>query len=80
MKTIWLLGLLSLLLLVVYSKVAGAPSGAVHGPERPVAMTAPLVMQVDDILSERLSEYVFLHQTRHESIPVHAMAGAATCR
>lgn len=78
-KTMGLLGLLSLLLIFAYSKVAGTPSVAAQGPDRSVTMPAPAVMEDSGKLPAILSEYVFLHQARDESIPVHAMAGATMC-
>ncbi len=78
-KTIGLLGLLSLMLMVAYSKVAGAPSEAAQSPDQSVTMPAPAVMGNSSNLPAGLSEYVFFHQTRHESIPVHTMAGAPIC-
>lgn len=79
MKTIGLLGLLPLLLIVAYNKVAGTPSEAAQSPDRSVTMPAPAVVGSSGNLPAGLSEYVFLHQTRHESIPVHAMAGVKAC-
>jgi hypothetical protein len=78
-KAIWLLGLVSLLLIVAYDKVAGAPSGAAHGADRPVTRPAPAAKERSGVLPAGLSEYVFFHQTRHENIPVHAMAGVKAC-
>jgi hypothetical protein len=42
-------------------------------------MPAPVAMEGDGNLRARLSEYVFLHQSRHESIPVRAMADVKAC-
>jgi len=80
-KTIWMFGLLVLLLTVAYNKVSGAPSKAAQGADRSVIMPAPVAMagEGSGVLPPELSEYVFLHQTRHESIPVHAMAGVKAC-
>ncbi len=79
MKTIGLFGLLSLLSIVAYSQVAGAPSEVAQGLDRAVTLPAPAAAGSNDNLPAGLSEYVFLHHARHESIPVHAMAGAMIC-
>jgi len=79
MKTIGLFGLLSLLSILAYSRIASAPSEAAQGPDRSVTMPAPVAMEGSGNLPAGLTEYVFLHQTRHENIPVHAMAGVKTC-
>lgn len=79
MKTIWLFGLLALLLTVAYNKVAGAPGEAAQSADRLVTLPAPVAMDDSGNLPAGLSEYVFLHQTRHEYIPVHAMAGVKAC-
>ena len=81
MKTIGLFGLLSLLSILAYSRIASAPSEAAQGPDRTVTMPAPVAMagEGSGVLSASLSEYVFLHQTRHESIPVRAMADVKAC-
>lgn len=78
MKAIWLLGLLSMLLIVANNKVASAPSGA-QGPDRPVTMPVPVAMGSNGNLPAGLSEYVFLHHARNENIAVHAMAGVKAC-
>lgn len=77
MKTIGLIGLLSLPLMVAYGMIAGTPGEAAQGLERPVSMPAPAAGGGNGKLPAGLSEYVFLHHARHESTPVHAMAGAA---
>jgi len=77
-RAIGLLGLLSVLSMFAYSRVASAPSGMALGAERPV-MLAPAAVEGGGNLTERLSQYVFLHQARDESVPVHVMAGVATC-
>jgi hypothetical protein len=79
MKTTWLIGLLSLLLMAVYGKVAGGPSEAAQSPNQPATMAAPAAMEGSGELPAKLSEYVFLHQTRDENIPVHVMAGVKAC-
>jgi len=78
-KTIGLFGLLSLLSIVAYSRIASAPSEAAPGPDRSVTHPAPVAMAGSGDLPAGLSEYVFLHRTRHENIPVHAMAGVQAC-
>jgi len=77
-RAIGLLGLLSVLSMFAYSRVASAPSGMALGAERPVMLT-PAAVEGGGNLSERFSQYVFLHQARDESVPVHVMAGVATC-
>ena len=81
MKTVGLFGLLSLLSILAYSRIASAPSEAAQGPDRSVTMPAPVAMagEGSGVLPATLSEYVFLHQTRHENIAVRAMAGVTTC-
>ena len=75
MKTIGLLGLLSFLLLFASSKeVAGGP-----GANRSITLQSPVDMEDGGNLPAALSEYVFMHQARHEGIPVHAMAGVTSC-
>ena len=79
MKTTVLLGMMSLLLTIVYNnKVGGAPRVAALSPDRPVTVPAQSDLG-DSSLSERLSEYLFLHQTRYENLPVNAMAGVKAC-
>jgi len=77
-KTIRLLGLLSLLSILAYSRIAFAPSEAAQGPDRSVTLPA-VAMEGDGNLPAGLSVHVFLHQTRYEYIPVHAMAGVKAC-
>jgi hypothetical protein len=77
-KTMWLLALLSLLLIVGYDKVAGTPRGAIAGADQPLAIPAA-APKGGGKLPARYSEYVFLHQTRDESLAVHAMAGGKAC-
>lgn len=80
MKTAWLMGLLSLLLMAVYGKVAGGLGEAAQSPKRPATVPARAAIEgSDNKLPAGLSEYVFLHQTRDENIPVHAMAGVKAC-
>jgi len=78
-KTIGLLGLSLLLSILAYSRIASAPSEAAQGPDRSVTLPAPVAMEGDGNLGLMLSEYVFLHQSRHESIPVRAMADVKAC-
>ena len=73
-KTSGLLGLLSFLLLFASNQeIAGGQSAAGPGANRSVAMEG------GGNLPARLSEYVFLHQARHEGILAHAMTGVTTC-
>lgn len=81
-KTVGLLGLLSLLLMAANNKVAGGTGGtgeAAPGASRPVTTQAPAVMDGSGNLPAGLSEYVFMHQARDESSPVHAMARVTSC-
>jgi len=78
-KTIGLFGLLSLLSILAYSRIASAPSEAAQGPDRSVTLPAPVAMEGDGNLSVVLSEYVFLHQSHHESLLVRAMADVKAC-
>lgn len=79
MKTIALFGLLTLLLMVANNKVGIAPSEAAQGSERRVAMPAADDIGTSDNVSPRLSEYLFLHQTRYENLPVHGMTDVRAC-
>jgi len=79
MKAIWLVGLMSMLLIVAYSKVASAPSDGAQGPDRSGTTPVPVAMESNGDLPAGFSEYVFLHHARNESIPVHAMAGVKAC-
>ena len=79
MKTIKLFGFLFLLSILAYSRIASAPSEAAQGPDRSVTMPVPAVMGGSGNMPAGLSEYVFLHQTRNEGIPVHTMAGVKAC-
>jgi hypothetical protein len=65
-------GLLSLLSIVACGE--GAPAEAAPAPE-PVALQVPVTTG----LTARLSEYVLLHKTREEGVPLHGMAGMSTC-
>ena len=79
MKTTVVLGMMSLLLIVAYNNVGGAPRAAAQGPDRPVALAAMANTENSGNLPERLAEYLFLHQTRDENLPVHVMAGVKAC-
>lgn len=79
MKTIGLLGLLSLLMIVAANKVEGDPSEAARNADGSITLPGPVGTGGSENLPEGLSKYVFLHQTRYESIPVHAMAGVKAC-
>jgi hypothetical protein len=79
MKTTVVLGMMSLLLIVAYNNVGGAPRAAAQGPDRPVTLAALADTGSGGSLSERLSEYLFLHQTRDENPSVHAMVGVKAC-
>ena len=78
MKTMWLLGLLSMLM-VSYNLVASSPRAAAQGPDRPATLPGPVAIEGNAGIPEGFSEYVFLHHARHENVPVHAMAGVTTC-
>jgi hypothetical protein len=73
-KTIWLFALLALLLTIGYGKVVGGQDDADH-----FVALAEVAMGNSSEFPARLSEYVFLHQTRDESHPVHSMAGKKSC-
>ena len=79
MKTTMALGMMSLLLIVAHNNVGGAPRAAAQGPDRSVTLAALADTESGDRLPDRLSEYLFLHQTRDENLPVHAMAGVKAC-
>ena len=76
-KTTVLLGMISVLLIVAYSNVGGAPRAAAQGAVRSAAPQA--LADTGSKLPERFSEYLFLHQTRYENLPVHAMVGMRAC-
>jgi hypothetical protein len=78
MKSIWLLGLMSLLLTAAYNMGSAARADA-QNPERPLATPAPADTERGENLPARFSEYLFLHQTRDESFPVHAMVDVKAC-
>ncbi len=79
MKTTVVLGMMSLLSIAAYNNVGGSPRAAEQGPDRPVALAALADTESSGRLPERLSEYLFLHQTRDENLPVHAMASVKAC-
>ena len=81
MKTVvTLAGTFGLLLsIVACGRVGGAPNEVAQSPDRSVTLPAPLAMEGNGELSARLSEYVFLHKSRHENAPVHVMAVLKTC-
>jgi hypothetical protein len=78
-KAVGLFGLLLLLSLLGYSKIASAPTEAARGSDRPVTLPAPVATERRGVLPAGFSVHVFLHQTRHEDIPVHAMAVMRAC-
>jgi len=83
-RTIGLFGLLSLLSIDTCSRIAADPGEAAQSPEWSVTMPGPVATGSGGNLparlsAARLSEYVFLHQTRDEMIPVHAMVAVNTC-
>jgi len=71
-RAIGLFGLLFSLSLLGYSRIASAPGEAAPGSGGSVTLPALVAM-------EGFSVHVFLHQTRHEDIPVHAMGGIRAC-
>lgn len=79
MKTIGLFGVLAVLLLFAFDRVAGTASEAAQGPDPRITTPAAAVIGGSVKLPAELAEYVFLHQARPESIPVNAMAGVTTC-
>ena len=68
MRAVGLLGLLLLLSLLGYSKIASAPNEA-----------APVATAGSGVLSAAFSVHMFLHHTRDEHVSVHAMAGMRAC-
>lgn len=56
-------------------KVSSGP----QNPHRPAAVPAPGSTNTDDNAAARLAEYVFLHQTRNESISFHVVANLEVC-
>jgi hypothetical protein len=78
-KTTVLLGMMSLLSIVAYNTVVGAPRTEALSPDRSVTVPARSDPGGSSRLPARLSEYLFLHQTRYENLPVHAMAGVKAC-
>ena len=78
-KTIGLFGLVSVLSILAYSRIASAPSEAAQGPVRSVTLPAPVAIEGSGNLPARLSEYVFLHRNRQEIILVGAMADVKAC-
>jgi hypothetical protein len=78
-KTMGLIGLLSLLWIGASNKVEGGPSEVAQNPDRSITVPGPVAMESSGNLPGSVSEYVFLHQTRFESIRVHAMAGVKAC-
>jgi hypothetical protein len=67
-KAVGLFGLLLLLWLLGYSKIASAPTEA-----------APAAMAGSGELPAGFSVHAFLHHTRDEHVSVHAMAGIRAC-
>ena len=79
MKTTGLFALFSLLSMIAFHQVAGMPREEAQGPDQRGAAPEQAGMESGGKLPYPLSEYVFLHQTRDEGIPVHAMAGRKSC-
>ena len=79
MKTTVVFGMMSLLLIVANNIVGSSPRAAAQGPDRPVALAALADTESSGRLPERLAEYLFLHQTRDENLPVQAMASVKAC-
>ena len=78
-KVLWVLGMLSLLLAFTYGMVAGEPGEAVKDAGPPTAMLTSVVAGDGGQVSASLTEYVFLHQNRHEDMRIHEMAGMTAC-
>jgi len=78
-NTTVVLGMMSLLLIVANNIVGSSPRAAAQGPDRPVALAALADTESSGRLPERLAEYLFLHQTRDENLPVQAMASVKAC-
>jgi hypothetical protein len=79
MKTIVLLGIMSVLSIIAYNIVGGAPRAAAQSPDRSVTLSTLADTESSGQLPARFSEYLFLHQTRYENLPVHAMMGVKAC-
>ncbi len=80
MKTIALVGLLSVLLIVAYDTVTSAPGKSARGLGQPAAfVSAPNVMARSGGLPAIICGYMFLHQVRQESLAFHTMAGVTAC-
>ena len=75
MKTLWVLALLALLLSVGHDRVVGKPGEA----DQLVALAPAGAAGGSGEFPATLSEYVFMHQTRGESTPIHPMAGWKYC-
>lgn len=76
MKTLWICGPLFLLPIAAFSWISVALSGA--GEPLSEARASPLNTPVEADARD-LSEYVFLHETRNESIPLRIAARANAC-
>jgi hypothetical protein len=67
------------------SPSTAAPSQSLDTPVGPIALDASSGRRVSRIpgndagLAARLSEYVFLHETRNERIPAKTATGLSTC-
>ena len=85
MKTLSIYGLLSLLSVVFFSWNSAALSG-VRAPSSEtrampsIAAPSPSLDTPMGANARDLSEYVFLHETRNESIPLQIAARANACR
>ena len=75
MKTLWIVGLWSLLSIVAYNGIAVALG--VGGAAEPVAETR--ASRFIAALPPSLDEYVFLHETRNASMSLQVAARANAC-
>lgn len=79
MKMLWMIASISLLVILTYSKVGGVPSAAAQRAEQSVTMPVAADIGTGATLTPQFSEYLFLHQTRYENLPVHAMVDVKAC-
>ena len=80
MKTISVCVLLFLLSIGAYSQIAVALNGGgVIASDASSGRQAPGSRPGDNQLAAGLSEYVFLHKTRNERMPLQVAAGANVC-
>lgn len=84
MKTLRICGLLSLLSIVSFSWISVALSGAGKPPSGTraspsIAALLPSLNTPAGANARDLSEYVFLHETRNQSVPLRIAARSNAC-